>query len=359
MQTTLPRFKLLDAAISEDLELWRQLWQIWPQREVFAHPSYAKLFASPSDRVMCAAMQTDNGGILFPFLMQSLMREPWSESHETIFDLVSPYGYGGPFAWNCTENDAKDFWRAFLSWGNTQKVISSFIRLHLFDEQLLALPCEIISDRMNIVRSLEQTPEEIWHDFEHKVRKNVSRAKSSNLSVEIDLNGRRLDDFLSIYYSTMDRRDADKAYYFPRDFFESIVSQLIGQFAFFFTLCRDKIVSTELVLISADHIYSFLGGTLTEAFHQRPNDYLKYEIILWGQRTGKKAYILGGGYGGDDGIFRYKKSFAPNGARPFYVGRQIFDAITYNRLIHQRRVFEESHGKAWMPNPAYFPAYRA
>ena len=32
--------------------------------------------------------------------------------------------------------------------------------------------------------------------------------------------------------------------------------------------------------------------------------------------------VLGGGYGADDGIFRYKRSFAPHGLVPFFVGRR-------------------------------------
>lgn len=354
----MPQFWIFDTSKPEDMSRWLWLWQAWPEREVFAHPAYVMLFRKENERAICAAMQTDNGGVIFPLLMRPLSNESWAESFEDCFDLVSPYGYGGPFAWNCSENDAKEFWNAFQSWVNTQKVISSFVRLSLFTDQLLALPGEIIADRLNIVRSLDKTPEELWADFEHKVRKNVKHAKRANLSMEIDFAGRRLADFLLIYYSTMDRRDADKSYYFPRELFEGIIQHLIGQFAFFFVTCGDKIVSTELVLISANHIYSFLGGTLAEAFNERPNDYLKHEVMLWGRQAGKKAYVLGGGYGKDDGIFRYKQSFAPNGARPFCVGRQIFNTTNYNRLVDQRRTFEVSHANSWSPNPAFFPLYR-
>ena len=36
--------------------------------------------------------------------------------------------------------------------------------------------------------------------------------------------------------------------------------------------------------------------------------------------------MLGGGYGADDGIFRYKRSFAPHGLVPFFVGRRVLAA---------------------------------
>ena len=322
------RVRCLDAGVPGDMLEWLRLWESWPQREVFAHPDYVRLFATPGDRVMCASLAT-RGGILFPFLLRPLAREPWAGNGESALDLVSPYGYGGAFAWNCSEKDAVDFWSEFEAWAKTQRLVSAFVRLSLFPEQQIAFRGQIAEDRPNIVRSLDLTPDALWQDFEHKVRKNVNCAKRSGLSVEIDFDGRRLDEFLKIYYSTMERREASHSYYFPSEFFNAVVRRLPGQYAFFFVLDEGKAVSAELVLVSVAHIYSFLGGTLAEAFAKRPNDLLKHKIILWGRQAGKLAFVLGGGFSGEDGIYRYKKSFAPAGSRPFCVGRQVHDAAAY------------------------------
>jgi len=350
---------ICDAAVPTERDRWQKAWQSWPGREVFAHPGYVQLFVRPNDRAMCAILPAAAGGVLFPFILRPLAGEPWAQVGEPACDLVSPYGYGGAFAWNCTEDQKQAFGRGLAAWAKSQAVASSFVRLSLFAEQQIPLPGEVAVDRPNVVRSLHLNPDELWQDFEHKVRKNVKCAKRSGLTTEIDLTGRRLEDFLAIYYSTMERRGADGAYYFPRDFFESILRDLAGQFAFFHVLSGTRVVSTELVLVSADNLYSFLGGTLGEAFAQRPNDLLKHEIILWGQQAGKRAFVLGGGYAADDGIYRYKKSFAPHGSRPFCVGKQVHDSVTYDRLVRQRRGWELSRGNAWTPRPDYFPAYRA
>jgi hypothetical protein len=354
----LQQVRFFDDAMPDQRVQWRDAWQAWPEREVFAHPDYLQLFAQPGDRVMCATLDAA-GGVLFPFLLRPLAREPWAPAGEMAWDLVSPYGYGGAFAWNCSEQDAAAFWNEFQAWVKAERLVSSFVRLSLFPEQQIPFCGRITVDRPNIVRSLDLTPEELWCDVEHKVRKNVNCAKRSGLSVEIDLDGRRLDDFLKIYYSTMERRQAADSYYFPQEFFQAAVRRLSGQYAFFLVRDQDKIVSAELVLVSSAHIYSFLGGTLAEAFAKRPNDLLKHEIILWGRQAGKRAFILGGGYSGEDGICRYKKSFAPRGSRPFCVGSQIHDAAAYGRLLQQRTEWERERGNAWKPKPGYFPEYRA
>ena len=286
-------------------------------------------------------MSGDGRGALFPFLLRPLAAEPWTELGETACDLVTPYGYGGAFAWNCEDGDAETFWDQFQSWAVAHRVVSSFARLSVFPEQQLPFAGEVAVNRPNIVRSLDLTPDELWRDFEHKVRKNVNCAKRSGLSVEVDPAGRRIDDFLAVYYATMDRRGAAAAaYFFSREFFACLIRGLPGQFVFFHALLAGRVVSTELVLLSAENMYSFLGGTLAEAFAQRPNDLLKHEAILWGRQAGKRAFVLGGGYDGEDGIYRYKKSFAPDGSRPFCVARQIHDPAAYDRLVERRRQWE-------------------
>ncbi|MEN6449982.1 MAG: GNAT family N-acetyltransferase [Thermoguttaceae bacterium] len=351
--------RLLDNASPADRAAWLSAWQSWPEREPFAHPDYVRLFARPVDRVMCAAMGGDGRGVLFPFVMRPLEAEPWTLRGETACDLVTPYGYGGAFAWNCSEEDTATFWRQFDGWAAQRGVVSSFARLSVFPDQQLPFAGEVVADRPNIVRWLDLTPDQLWQDFEHKVRKNVNCARRSGVTIEVDTTGRRIGQFLDIYYATMDRRGASNSYYFPREFFDSLMRDLPGQFVFFHALSGGRVVSTELVLLSAEHMYSFLGGTLADAYPQRPNDLLKYEAMLWGCQAGKRAFVLGGGYDGEDGIFRYKKSFAPRGAAPFCVGRRVHDQAAYDRLLDSRRQWAAHQGRRTTVRSGFFPAYRA
>ena len=352
-------FSIFDASNAADRDAWLHAWRSWPGREVFAHPDYGSLFARKNDRLICAAAQTPNGGVLFPFLLRPLAEEPWAEPGEQLFDLVSPYGYGGAFCWDTTDEEAGAYWSEFETWCKTQGVVSSFVRLSLFPEQVLPFNGNVESNQSNIVRSLDLDPDALWRDYEHKVRKNVNRARQSNLTLELDPTGARLDDFLTIYHATMDRRDAEGSYFFPREFFESIVRNLPGQYMFFHVLDDGRMVSTELALVSVNYVYSFLGGTLPDAFPLRPNDLLKHEIILWTREAGKRAFVFGGGYGGDDGIYRYKKSFAPSGSVPFSVGTKIHDAAAYARLVERRRQWENQNNHDWQLRAGWFPEYRA
>ena len=251
------------------------------------------------------------------------------------------------------------FWAAFDKWATDAGVVSAFARLSLFPEEVLPLlRGETLGLQKNIIRDVTLDDAGLLSDYRHKVRKNVNKAIASGLAVEFDEHGSRLDEFIAIYNSTMNRRSADDRYRFDTRFFDHLRSRLVGQYVFAHATLDGRVVSTELVLLSASHAYSFLGGTLSQFFSIRPNDLLKHEIAKWARDHGKSAYVLGGGYRVDDGIYRYKKSFAPQGEREFSVWRYVVDKEAYARTESTRRAHEVASAANWEPPPDFFPSYR-
>jgi hypothetical protein len=354
-------FRVLSTTVDDDVDIWLRAWSEWPQREVFAHPAYVSLYADGEERRAMAALFRDGENtVLYPFILQSLGTDEWSPGAAAAADIITPYGYGGPFCWGRGERltTATSFWAHFQPWADAQGVVSEFVRFALFpDELLLPYPGEREERLLNVVRELDTDLDAMWMDFEHKVRKNVQKARRSGIVVEHDATAARLSDFLRIYGHTMDRRSANETYYFSEEFFERIRDELAGQYMFFHALIDNRVISTELVLVSEENVYSFLGGTESDAFQLRPNDLLKYEIIAWAKANGKKRFVLGGGYQPDDGIFRYKLAFAPGGTTPFFVGRRVFDGIQYESLVRQHERQLEARGDT--PRVGFFPAYRA
>lgn len=351
--------RLLDASDASAHAAWIELWRDWPDREVMAHPDYVRLFARPRDLVLAATARTERGGVLYPFLLRPLAAEPWAFPGEAGWDLTSPYGYGGAFAWDVGPEDARAFWTQLDAWARTRPVVTSFARLSVFPDQILPFDGQVVVNSPNVVRDLQRSDEDLWSDYESKVRQNVRRARSRGCTLEVDPEGVRLHDFHRVYTATMERREASSYYFFPREFFETLRRALPGQFAFFHVLHEDRVVSSELVLLSTRHAYFFLGGTLAEAFDLRPNDLLQHESFRWCRDAGKTALVLGGGYRGSEGLLRYKRSFAPRGDVPFQVGTKIHDPARAARLVEARRGWERARGHDWQPDPTFFPAYRS
>lgn len=353
-----PGFHVLDAADQAQAQAWTNLWSTWPEREVHAHPSYVGLFAESGQRVLCAVqVAVDGGAILYPFILRPL--EP-VDGYARVADIVSAYGYGGPQCWDLSDRDAtaRTFWESFDAWAEKSGVATEFIRFSLFPEQLVPYPGVLVERLDNIVVPLDVPEDDLWMSFDRKVRKNVKKAQRSGVTITFDETGSTLEDFLGIYFATMERRHASDGYYFSREFFETINKELSGQYAYFNARLEGKVISTELVLISESSVYSFLGGTDESAFDLRPNDLLKFEIIRWAQSQGKKSFVLGGGAVAGDGIERYKRAFAPDCVVPFQSGQRILKPELVDALVARKKREFEAGGHDWPEASAYFPSYR-
>lgn len=268
----------------------------------------------------------------------------------SYFDLISPYGYGG--FWGNVENwDGLN--KAYQTYCEEKGYICEFVRFELFSTYRRHYAGDVETRTHNVVRNLEMSLDDIWMDFKQKVRKNVKCATRNNLQIIIENTDEHLKDFLDIYYSTMDRCDAQNSFFFSKEFFEEI-SLMHENIMFFYAVFDKKIVSAELVIYGAENCYSYLGGTNSDYFNVRPNDYLKYEIIKWAKEKGLKNFVLGGGYGADDGIFQYKTCLAPRGIVDFYIGKKIFAPARYQRLVNLR-----SKDCSVCITSDFFPAYRA
>ena len=265
------------------------------------------------------------------------------------FDLSTPYGYGGFWV---EGNDLKSVDDEYSLFCRENGFISEFVRFNLFSGFEAAYSGSIRTPSHNIVRTLDLPVEGILMDFEHKVRTNLEKAIDADLKIEFDEKGHRIEEFLKLYYSTMERTCAEPYYYFSKAFFEHL-NRLEEGSVFVHVLNEDKVIASTLTLYGTENCYPFLCGSDHDYFNLRPNEFMQVETIKWAKAKGLKRLVLGGGYGEDDGIYRYKKSFAPKGITNYYVGMNIFDEAKYEKLVEMRK--EEA---GFDPKKDYFPLYR-
>lgn len=340
----------------KDTEQWNAIVRSFKDFDVFYLAEYSEAFMKENSKngepVLLYYSNESDRAINVVFKRDVAKDEKFAGkiSEGAYYDLISPYGYGG--FWGSIQ-DYQTLNETYNAYCISKGYICEFVRFELFGEYYRHYDGETETRTHNVVRNLDMPIDEMWMDFKQKVRKNVKRAQKNNLEIVIGNDETHLQDFLDIYYSTMDRSNAEKEYYFSREFFQTI-DKMKDNIMYFHVLTEGKVISTELVIYGAENCYSYLGGTYQEFFELRPNDFLKYEIIKWAKDKGLKNFVLGGGYGADDGIFQYKTCLAPNGIVDFYIGRKIFDRTRYDALVSLRA---EENQACLTSN--YFPKYRA
>lgn len=340
----------------EDVNRWNDLVKSFKEYDVYYLNEYVLAFMNEDEKngrpIFLYYQNEKERAINVVFKRDISKDDKWNGKIEpdTYFDLCSPYGYGG--FWGEIENfDLLN--ETYNKYCIEKGYICEFVRFHLFTNYRAHYDGEVETRTHNVVRELGRPIDDIWMDFKQKVRKNVKRALKNNLEIVIENSNEHLDEFLKIYYSTMERNEAEGAYYFSKAFYEKLI-EMKDNIMLFYVLYEGEVISTELVIYGSESCYSYLGGTYQEYFELRPNDFLKFEIIKWANEKGLKNFVLGGGYGADDGIFQYKTCLAPNGIVDFYIGRKVFSQEKYDMLVTRRA----------MENPDciesnYFPKYRA
>ena len=332
---------VLHAGTPTERARWLTIWEK-TGREPFAHPAYVELFSLDDETAFALAEVHAHGSALLP-----LIRRPVPGTAGRT-DAVSPYGYGGPFVDGDVEPGA--LLAALMGELEQQRLVSVFVRLSLNTNVGQMPPQATVVDlNDNVVVDLRRTEAQVWRDYEHKVRKNVNKAIRAGCTV-VRTEEPDWETFAAVYSTTMTRRDAAAWYRFDVHFFRTFAQRLPGCFSVFSVLDEQgATVSVELVLQSDRYLYSFLGGTLSEAFPMAPNDLLKHEVVRFGIETGRHGFVLGGGMERGDGIFRYKRSFDRTGIATDRALQVIGDRAVYERLSSARQGTRS----------CFFPQYRA
>jgi hypothetical protein len=356
-------YKILDCKLNK--KYWKKILVENNINNILYFPEYLMLWELNGDGIAKHFFyKCDYGIVLYPFLMRKINDLEFFQQmkiDEIFYDITSPYGYGGPLVKPCNKIDRKllleGFIKEFSLFCKKNNIVSEFIRFHPLMENHANFIDNLEIEKMNsiIYLDLSASEEELWENYKRNNRKNIKKALRNDIEVAVDEKFEFLDEFLEIYYKTMEKSNAKKYYFFPKFFFEFIRGSLNNNFVLFISKKDSKIISVELAFYDKDIIYSFLGGTLSEYFPFRPNNLLKHKLIMWAKDKNIKYYLIGGGYHPEDGIFEYKHSFSKDGVKDFFVGRKIHNKDIYEKLVKEWKI-KNKLGKEY--NSDFFPLYR-
>lgn len=323
-------------------------------KDIYLEKEYGKLYEEKEAGVLETYQFTsDNGEVQYRFLKR---KTPYLIQGKQYYDLITPYGYGGPNILHSTNTEqlVKEFYQAFSQYCSEQDIVSEFVRFHLLEnrEMVQGFYGEAQFCGKNIVKDLTVP---ILEDCDKSVKRNLRKAAHAGLEVVFDTTGERLEDFLDIYYSTMNRNDAQEYYYFDETFFRRLNKDLLGQYIYVHVLLDNKVISSGLSLYGSKYSYGFLGGTLREYFAYSPAIVMETQTMEWLKKQHVDFYILGGGYEANDGIYRFKRNFAKKtGDTPYYIGKKIHNLEVYHQLTN-----EHVKNTSFDPASSFFPLYRA
>lgn len=298
-------------------------------------------------------MKSKNGDVKYTFLKRAIE----NNLDQKYFDIITPYGYGGPVFKVADKKLLKDlvsdFKEVFELYCKENNIVSEFVRFHplVRNYEEMDTYMEVSNIRNTICLDLS-SEEDIWSNISSKCRNMIRKAEKNNVTIEMGSSRKDLDIFYNLYINTMKKNNALDYYLFDYSFFENTMELLSGKITIFKAVYNEKVISAALIMYGNDFIHYHFSGSDIECNKLAANNLLLYRVAIWGHKQGFKQFHLGGGYSGnEDTLFKFKKSFYKGESKDFYIGKKIHNTDIYNKLVD--KVTTERN-----INKNYFPLYR-
>jgi len=282
---------------------------------------------------------------------------PLKVDGKSYYDIITPYGYGGPLILRCEEGRkdelVKNFGEAFREYCIRNDIVCEFVRFHpvVGNAKDFGSIYKLDNLRYTVGTNLSDNDDPVASEFSKGARKSIRRALRTGVTFRVTDAPECMKVFKKIYFSTMDRNNADRYYYFDDEYFDLCLEQLQDNIIFSEAIYDGKVVAMGLYFIYGKTIHIHLTGTLSEYMYLSPSYILRYAITLWGKDNGYELIHHGGGKTccPEDSLYKFKKQFGSNTKFEYYKGKRIWNEEVYGNLCVLAGKKE---------NGDYFPAYR-
>lgn len=321
-------------------------------QDIYFDENYGKLYEKVEKGEACVfECSTENGTIINQYIKREI---PIKLDDNTYYDIVTPYGYGGPYIKECINKEQllKDYEEQFAKHCVDNNIVAEFVRFHPIykNHEDFKIMYNATFNRCTLATNLE-LDNPVQDEFSKSCRKNIRQALNKGVTYRVTENPTNVDVFKDIYYSTMDRNNATEYYYFDDEYFNNILKYFPKNVLLVEAIYEEKTIACGLYFKVGTTIHIHLSGTLTEYLFLSPAYILRYATTLWGKENGYKLIHHGGGRTAaeDDSLYTFKKGFAQISRCEFYLGKKIWNSDIYDNLCKVKGISKEID---------YFPAYR-
>lgn len=324
--------------------------------DIYFEPEYGRLYENGTDTLCEQFVYESGAGIVSSVFMK---RRIAIETAEVYYDLITPYGYGGPVITEISDPRRKEelvngFMQAFSEYAKENRIVSEFVRFHPIIGNGLDFKDAYgsIYDRKTVGTNLT-LDDVIGTEFSKHKKKDIKRILNNpDIRYEIEEEPESLADFLEVYYSTMDRDEADGYYYFGNDYFDRILAAFREHVVTCRVFYREKIIGMGVYFRYKKLLHAHLSGSLTEYMKYSPAYILKYAMAVYGHENGYSVIHYGGGTNAspENGLYKFKKDFGKTTDFDFYIGKKVWNPEIYERLCLAVGASMDS---------GFFPAYRS
>ncbi len=326
---------------TRDAEKWNQYLSLFPieQQDVYFTPEYYKLYEINGDGIAhCFVFKDHNDLAMYPFLINRI-NDLGYDLDDEYYDIQGAYGYNGVIATTQNNEFISNFYNSFQSFVIDKNIICEFTRFHplLNNVEISKNYLSTRYDRYTIALKLNVPYEEIFTNYYTANNRNMLRkANKSKIIVDIGNTAEYYKKFSYIYYETMAKVNADKEYYFSKQYFNSF-NILLPNNSFVILLCDGlKYIAGGLFMLYGIYSHYHLSGRSSGCSINYATNLINDSAIKYSQQNNCSFIHLGGGRTDNmnDSLLKFKQNFSPLKYN-FYIGAAIHNNNIYDSIVYQ------------------------
>lgn len=289
------------------------------------------------------------GMAFYPFLLRKIPAKLYT-GVATLYDIESPYGYGGPYFYKLSPEEEQDFFKNHNAWAQKQNILAEFVRYSPFitPSSTTLDYYSLVHNRTTVQLALTTAFDQVLKQCTEPRKRNYKRALEHLYSNAKPLTNENIAVFQSIYNAHMKRLNASSYYFFSKDYFAALsaLPPESIQLIFVYLKANQKPVGAGIFLQDPHGSHYHLGATDPEYLHLQPSTMLILSGAKYAAQAQKQFLHLGGGLQDDpnDPLFAFKKGFSKQ-YLSFKIGKKIHNPSLYQQISSnwQRLTGKQSH----------------
>jgi lipid II:glycine glycyltransferase (peptidoglycan interpeptide bridge formation enzyme) len=336
---------MLEIITVDEDRRWDEIIQSMCEYDFYHLASYHRL--DKSGKGLLIHFYTGTASFALPVILRDIEGTQYK-------DISSVYGYAGPLSRdkNPQAEDIRLFGEELKTFFDVHNIVTVFSRLHpMFKAQssLLEGLGEVVDVNMTVGIDLDLPEADQKKQYARSLKYKINYLRKKGITVVKASSKKEVDVFIEMYKETMDRVNASKSYYFPPDYFYTILEKIDS--CIFLAVYEGEYISGSLCTFCKGIMQAHLNATQNDFLYLSPLKLVLEQARIEGMKKGMNWLHLGGGKGGsNDSLFVFKSRFSDIRFM-FKVWKYIFNEEVYNALIEEK--FKKN-----LPETTFFPLYR-
>ena len=307
-------------------------------------PNYLKIPSINPNYIICDSKRDKNIELNFwyaekgsKFFLYSFYKNFIKEFN--IFDIESPYGYGGPISNSKEKQFIKEVAENFSQWCNQNNIIVEFLRFHPLINHINFYWGTKKYNRKTICMDLDS---EITTQYRPRRQKDLKEIKKYNYTLNKATTIDEKIKFKHIYIENMNNINAKEFYFFNNEYFDCLFENDICDI--WFVKYNNVIIATTSILknkysrcveyhLSARVKYEKKFKEINKNVFTYSQVYMLNALASYYKDNKYKLFYLGGGRSSDpkDSLFFFKNGFS-NTLIDFEIAYHIHDKKKYMEI---------------------------